>query len=93
MCLAVPMQVVALEGGSDDMLDPRVAMVETDGIRKAVRLEMANRIPEVGDFVIIHAGFAIRTLTAEEAEYNLDLVRRMVEMVDKEGNGPSGAVQ
>ncbi|MDR2549126.1 MAG: HypC/HybG/HupF family hydrogenase formation chaperone [Desulfobulbus sp.] len=92
MCLAIPMQVVALDGGSDETLDPQVALVESDGVRKAIRLEMADRLPTVGEYVIIHAGFAIRTLTAEEAEYNLELMRKMVDMLDPDG-GPAGAVR
>ncbi|WP_028318773.1 HypC/HybG/HupF family hydrogenase formation chaperone [Desulfobulbus elongatus] len=92
MCLAIPMQVVALEGGSDEVLDPPVALVESDGVRKAIRLEMADRMPTVGEYVIIHAGFAIRTLTVEEAEYNLELMRRMAAMLDQDGGAP-GAVR
>lgn len=92
MCLAIPMQVVALRGGSDELLDPRVALVESDGIRKEIRLEMADRVPEVGEYVIIHAGFAIRTLTEEEAEYNLSLMRQMAEVLEREGRLP-GAPQ
>ncbi len=92
MCLAIPMQVVELRGGSDDLFDPRVAMVESDGIRKEIRLEMADRVPEVGEYVIIHAGFAIRTLTEEEAEYNLSLMRQMAEVLEREGRLP-GAPQ
>jgi hydrogenase expression/formation protein HypC len=85
------MQVVELAGGSDELRDPQVALVEADGVRKAIRLEMADRIPEVGEYVIIHAGFAIRTLTAEEAEYNLSLMRRMAEMLEQEGGLPGAA--
>ncbi|WP_448873658.1 HypC/HybG/HupF family hydrogenase formation chaperone [Desulfobulbus propionicus] len=88
MCLAIPMQVVELRGGSDELLDPRVAMVESDGIRKEIRLEMADRVPEVGEYVIIHAGFAIHTLTEEEAEYNLSLMRQMAESLEREGRLP-----
>lgn len=88
MCLAIPMQVVELRGGSDDLFDPRVALVESDGIRKEIRLEMADRVPEVGEYVIIHAGFAIRTLTEEEAEYNLSLMRQMAEVLEREGRLP-----
>lgn len=88
MCLAIPMQVVELRGGSDDLFDPRVAMVESDGIRKEIRLEMVDRVPEVGEYVIIHAGFAIRTLTEEEAEYNLSLMRQMAEVLEREGRLP-----
>ncbi len=88
MCLAIPMQVVELRGGSDELLDPQVAMVESDGIRKEIRLEMADRVPEVGEYVIIHAGFAIRTLTEEEAEINLNLMRQMAEALEREGRLP-----
>jgi hydrogenase expression/formation protein HypC len=82
------MQVVAIQGGSDELLDPQVALVESDGIRKEIRLEMADRVPAVGEYVIIHAGFAIRTLTEEEAEYNLSLMRRMAEVLEQEGRLP-----
>ncbi|MDD2463540.1 MAG: HypC/HybG/HupF family hydrogenase formation chaperone [Desulfobulbus sp.] len=88
MCLAIPMQVVELRGGSDELLDPQVAMVESDGIRKEIRLEMADRVPEVGEYVIIHAGFAIRTLSEEEAEINLGLMRQMAEALEREGRLP-----
>ena len=92
MCLAIPMQVVELKGGGDALLDPQVALVESDGVRKEIRLEMADRIPAVGEYVIIHAGFAIRTLTVEDAEYNLSLIRRMAEVLESEGRLP-GALQ
>lgn len=88
MCLAIPMQVVELRGGSDELLDPQVAMVESEGVRKEIRLEMADRVPGVGEYVIIHAGFAIRTLSEEEAEINLSLMRQMAEALEKEGRLP-----
>ena len=88
MCLAIPMQVVALKGEADDLVDPLVALVEADGIRKEIRLEMADRIPEVGEYVIIHAGFAIRTLSEEEAEQNLSLLRQMAAVLEQEGRLP-----
>ena len=88
MCLAIPMQVVEIIGGSDELLDPQVALVESDGIRKEIRLEMADRIPLVGEYVIIHAGFAIRTLTIEDAEYNLSLMRQMAETLEHQGRLP-----
>ncbi len=92
MCLAIPMQVVELKGGSDELFDPPVALVESDGVRKEIRLEMADRIPAVGEYVIIHAGFAIRTLTVEDAEYNLSLMRQMAEVLESQGRLP-GAPQ
>lgn len=88
MCLAIPMQVVALKGGSDVLLDPQMALVESDGVRKEIQLAMVDRIPAVGEYVIIHAGFAIRTLTEAEGEENLRLMRRMAEMLEQEGRLP-----
>ncbi len=88
MCLAIPMQVVQLKGSEDDFLDPLVALVETGGVRKEVRLEMADRIPKIGEYVIIHAGFAIRTLSEEEAEANIELIRQMAEALEKQGQLP-----
>jgi len=88
MCLAIPMQVVEIKGGGDELFDPQVALVENDGMRKEIRLEMADRIPKVGEYVIIHAGFAIRTLSEEEAEYNLSLMRQMAAVLEEQGRLP-----
>jgi len=79
MCLAIPMQVVEVKGGSDSLLDPRVAIVETDGMQKEIRLDLVDRQPAVGDYLIIHAGFAINCLDAKDAEENLALMREMAE--------------
>lgn len=93
MCLAIPMQVVALKGEGEDLLDPLVALVEADGIRKEIRLEMVDRIPEVGDYVIIHAGFAIRTLSEQEAQYNLSLLRQMANVLEQQGRLPGAPLE
>ena len=79
MCLAIPMQVIAVKGGSDSLLDPEIAVVDADGMKKEVRLDLVDRMPEIGDYLIIHAGFAINCLDAENAEINLALMRKMAE--------------
>ncbi len=67
MCLAVPMQIVSIEG------DTMVA--EIDGVRREASLMMLNEKVSIGDFVLIHAGFAISRLDEEEALETLDLMR------------------
>jgi hydrogenase expression/formation protein HypC len=79
MCLAIPMRVIEIKGGSDSLLDPIIAIVDADGIRKDVRLDLVDRMPEIGDYLIIHAGFAINCLDAKNAEINLQLMREMAE--------------
>lgn len=87
MCLAIPMRVVSLqtEAGFDE---PSVALAESGGVEKAVRLDMVDRIPEVGEYVVVHAGFAVHSLSAEEAERNIALLRDMAANLEREGRLP-----
>ncbi len=63
MCLAVPGKVLAIEGK-----DPafRTAYVDFCGIRKTVNLAFAPEAA-IGDFVLVHVGFALTTIDEEEA--------------------------
>ncbi len=88
MCLAIPMRVVETRSVFGDLAEPQVAVVDADGIRKEVRLDLADRIPQTGDYVIVHAGFAIRTLSEDEALANLELMRQMGEGLADEGEAP-----
>lgn len=65
MCLAIPMEVLKIEGQS--------AEVQVGGTRHVVRLDVISEIPEVGDYVIVHAGFALTRLDREEAIATLKL--------------------
>lgn len=71
MCLAVPGQVVTVQ---DDPL--RTGTVSFAGITKTVSLAM---VPEaaVGDYVLIHVGFAISRVDEEAARRSLELYRTM----------------
>ncbi len=81
MCLAVPMRVIRVSGTEDDFTSTQLAVVEAQGIEKDVRLDLVDRWPEIGDYLIIHAGFAIHTLDEKEAEKNLKLLREMADKV------------
>ncbi len=64
MCLAIPGRILHLEE-DDDLF--KIGLVDFDGIRKKVVL---NYVPEAepGDYVIVHVGFAISRIHADEAE-------------------------
>jgi len=81
MCLAVPMRVVRVSGSEDDFSSTQLAVVEAQGIEKEVRLDLVDRWPKNGDYLIIHAGFAIHTLDEKEAEINLKLLREMADKI------------
>ena len=65
MCLAIPAQVVELRDGEE-------ALVETGGVRKAISLALVDGVA-VGDWVIVHVGYALQRLDPDEAERTLEL--------------------
>ena len=75
MCLAVPMEVKKIT-------DNR-AVVEYEGNRQEVRLDVIDYQPEVGDYVIIHAGFAIHRIDEEEAKESLRYWKEMMAQADE----------
>jgi len=75
------MRVNEIRGDQNDLLSFPVAIVDENGVRKEVRLDVVDRWPAVGDYVIVHAGFAIHTLDPAEAETNLKLLKEMADNV------------
>jgi len=73
VCLAVPLRIEAIEGG--------MATVELGGVRRQVSLVLTPEA-QVGDYVIVHTGFALSVLDEEEAQETLELFRAMEEMAE-----------
>ena len=84
MCLAVPGRIMAIEG--DDLI-LRSGTVDFSGITKRVNL---SYVPEatVGDFVLVHVGFAISTVDEDEAAKVFSYLRAMGELTEL-GDEPS----
>jgi hydrogenase expression/formation protein HypC len=84
------MRVVELKDELEGM-GFQLAVVESDGLYKDVRLDLVDTVPEIGDYLIIHAGFAINRLSEEDALINLNLMREMVAALENKGSaGNSG---
>jgi hydrogenase expression/formation protein HypC len=73
------MRVTSVQGDPDDFTSNQIATVDADGISREVRLDIVDHWPSVGDYVIIHAGFAIHSLIEEEALKNIALLRELAE--------------
>jgi len=76
MCLAVPGKLLSIEG-DDPLL--RTGKVSFGGIVKPVNLAYLPEI-QVGDYVIVHVGFAISRLDEEEANKVFEYLRQMGEL-------------
>ena len=70
MCLAVPLKVVEIKGDR--------AWVDLGGGRKEISLALVEGV-KVGEYVIVHAGFAIQKLSKEEEEETLKIIEEMME--------------
>lgn len=66
MCLAVPARIVAIEDG--------VARVDISGNRTRCYIDVVPGV-EVGDYVLMHAGYALHVLREDEARETLRLLR------------------
>ena len=71
MCLAIPALVVELRDNDN-------ALVELAGVRKEISLALVEGVA-VGDYVIVHVGYALNKLDPEEAEKTLALFAEMGE--------------
>jgi len=85
MCLAVPGKIL----GTEEREQSRLGRVEFGGIVREVCLDL---VPEaaVGDYVIVHAGFAISRLDAEEAERTYQLLAEMEQAGEEVPTAASG---
>lgn len=83
MCLAVPVRVVAL-------LPEQLAEVEVGGVRSRVSLALIDEAV-LGDYLIVHAGFAISRLDVQRAEESLALFNEIAAKLEADADAlPAG---
>ena len=73
MCLGIPMKVLKIDG--------TLGIAEIGGVKRQISLQLLEQINE-GDYVIVHAGFAIQKLDEIEAEETLKLLRQYSETIE-----------
>ncbi len=74
MCLAIPSKITKIENN--------MATIDVDGIQRQASLLLLEDA-KVGEYVIVHAGFAIQKIDESAAQETLNLLREAAEFVDK----------
>lgn len=74
MCLAIPSRITKIENN--------MATIDVEGVQRKVSLLLLEDA-RVGDYVIVHAGFAIQKLDESAAQETLDLLREAIAAVEK----------
>jgi hydrogenase expression/formation protein HypC len=73
MCLAIPSKVTHIENG--------MATIDVDGVQRSASLMLMDDV-NIGDWVIVHAGFAIQKLDEAAAAESIRLLREAAAFVD-----------
>jgi hydrogenase expression/formation protein HypC len=76
MCLAVPSRIVSI--------DNLLATVDVYGARKEVSLILLPEEAEVGEYVLVHAGFALQKIDEEAAQASLKLIKQVADMLEEQ---------
>jgi hydrogenase expression/formation protein HypC len=78
MCLATPMKI-------ERIVDARRAVVSEGTVQVEIDVSLLKD-PKPGDHVIVHAGYAIETLTLADAQERLELFRKLAELSGETGS-------
>lgn len=73
MCLAIPSRITKIEN--------QMAVIDADGVQREASLLLLEEA-RVGDYVIVHAGFAIQKIDEQTAQESLRLLREAAEAYD-----------
>ena len=80
MCLAIPAKVAKLEEGN-------LATVDILGVSREISVDLTPQA-QVGDYVLVHAGFAIGVVDEQFAQETIELIKQFPELADLEGQPP-----
>lgn len=74
MCLGVPLKIIELDGTA--------AVGEMNGIRKKIRVDLLSNL-KLGDYVMVHAGFAIEKIDETLAQETLEAILEVTEAANE----------
>ncbi|MEN8147965.1 MAG: HypC/HybG/HupF family hydrogenase formation chaperone [Campylobacterota bacterium] len=77
MCLSIPSKVIKIS-------EENIATTDTMGIQREVSLDLMADEIEVGDYILIHVGFAMNKIDKEEALASLEVYREIVEKMEEQ---------
>ena len=76
MCLAIPALIVSID-------NDRLATIDIMGVTRTASIDLTPQV-KVGDYVLVHAGFAIEVVDAQYAQETIDLIKEFPDLVGDE---------
>ena len=81
MCLSIPSKIV-------EILPDNYAVVDTMGVKRKVSLDLMPEPVEVGDYVLIHVGYAMTKMSEEDALESLKVYEEIIQKIEEEESQP-----
>lgn len=76
MCLGLPLTIVEI--------NEKNAVAEMNGIKRNIRIDLVPNV-KIGDYVMVHAGFAIEIISEKDAAETIDAIMQVEEVIGNEG--------
>jgi len=77
MCLSIPSKIV-------EILPDNFAIVDTMGVKRKVSLDLMPEPVEIGDYVLIHVGYAMTKMSEEDALESIKVYEEIIEKLEEE---------
>lgn len=78
VCLSIPSKITKIDKENN------IATVDTMGVERQASLELVDQPVEVGDYVLIHIGFAMNKIDEEDALASLEVYKEIIEKMEEE---------
>ncbi|MCI5633559.1 HypC/HybG/HupF family hydrogenase formation chaperone [Helicobacter sp.] len=78
MCLAIPSKVVAID------TERNMAMLDTMGVTREASLDLMQESVNIGDYVLLHIGYVMAKINAEEAKLSLETYAEIIKAIKEE---------
>ncbi|WP_293444371.1 HypC/HybG/HupF family hydrogenase formation chaperone [Persephonella sp.] len=80
MCLSIPSKIV-------EILPDNYAIVDTMGVKRKVSLDLMSEPVDVGDYVLIHVGYAMTKMNEKEALESIKIYEEIIQKLENEEKG------
>ena len=77
MCLSIPSKITEIS-------EENIATVDTMGVKRQVSLDLVPEPVQIGDYVLIHVGFAMSKIDEADALASIDFYKELLEKMDEE---------
>ncbi|TLD88598.1 HypC/HybG/HupF family hydrogenase formation chaperone [Helicobacter sp. MIT 05-5294] len=78
MCLAIPSKVISIDSTNN------TAMLDTLGVTREASLDLMNEEIKIGDYVLLHIGYVMGKIDAEQAKLSLETYAEIIKTLEEE---------